>query len=87
MVVGNVFSKKKLEKLVISKSGGNSYVIGYVVVKKELMKRVWDVNVAPGEECFSQQRLLLMDLEKHSNSKKERVKKNRLVETKRWQNK
>ena len=62
MVLGDMFFKKDLVKLITLKSAGNSSMIDYVVVKKELIKRIRDVKVIPGEECFSQHRLLVIDL-------------------------
>ena len=61
-VVGNTFFKK--EKLFTFKSGGNSSVIDYAGVKKEAMKRVRDVKVIPGEECFPQHSHFVIDLGK-----------------------
>ena len=62
MVVGNTFFKKDDEKLITYKSGNCATVIDYAVVQKEVMKKVKDIKVIPGEECFSQHRLLIMDL-------------------------
>ena len=62
MVVGNTFFKKDDEKLITYKSGNCASVIDYAVVQKEVMKKVKDIKVIPGEECFSQDRLLIMDL-------------------------
>ena len=50
--VGNTFCKKDIKNLIIFKSGGNSSVIDYVVVKKKMMKRIRGVKVILGEECF-----------------------------------
>ena len=61
MVVSDTFFKKDSKKLITFRSGVNSSVIVYALVKKELMKRVKDVKVIPGEECFSQHRLLVMN--------------------------
>ena len=68
MVVGKTFFKKDSEKLITFKSGGNPSMIDYVVVNKKFMKRVRDVKVIPGEECFSQHKLLVVDLAWESNS-------------------
>ena len=62
MVVGNTFFKKDDKKLIIYKSGNCATVIDYAVVQKEVMKKVKDITVIPGEECFSQHRLLIVDL-------------------------
>ena len=62
MVVRNTFFKKDDEKLITYKSGNCATVIDYAVVQKEVMKKVKDIKVIPGEECFSQHRLLIMDL-------------------------
>ena len=62
MVVGNTFFKKDDEKLITYKSGNCATVIDYAVAQKEVMKKVKDIKVSPGEECFSQHRLLIMDL-------------------------
>ena len=40
MVVSNTFFKRDAEELITFKSGGDSFAIDYVEVKKELMKRV-----------------------------------------------
>ena len=37
-------------------------MIDYAVVQKEVMKKVKDIKVFSGEECFSQHRLLIIDL-------------------------
>ena len=62
MVAGNTFFKKDDEKLITYKSGNCATVIDYAVMQKEVMKKVKDIKVIPGEECFSQHRLLNMDL-------------------------
>ena len=62
MVVGNTFFKKDDEKLITYKSGNCTTVIAYAVVQKEVMKKVKDIKVIPEEKCFSQHRLLIMDL-------------------------
>ena len=62
MVVGNTFFKKDDEKLITNESGNCATVIDYAVVQKEVMKKVKDIKVIPGEECFSQHRLLIMNL-------------------------
>ena len=62
MVVGNTFFKKEDEKLITYKSGNCATVIDYAVVQKEVMKKLKDIKVIPGEECFSQHRLLIMEL-------------------------
>ena len=62
MVVGNTFFKKDDEKLITYKSGNCATVIDYAVVQIEVMKKVKDIKVILGEECFSQHRLLIMDL-------------------------
>ena len=62
MVVGNTFFKKDDEKLITYTSGNCATVIDYAVVQKEVMKKVKDIKVIPGEECFSQHRLLITNL-------------------------
>ena len=62
MVVENTFFKKDDEKLITYKSGDCAIVVDYAVVKNEVMKKVKDIKVIPGEECFSEHRLLIMDL-------------------------
>ena len=62
MVVGNPFFKKDDEKLITYISGNCATVIDYAVVQKEVTKKVRGIKVIPGEECFSQHRLLIMDL-------------------------
>ena len=62
MVVENTFFKKEDEKFITYKSGNCATVIDYAVVQKELIKKVKDIKVIPGEKCFSQHRLLIMDL-------------------------
>ena len=62
MVVGNTFFKKDDEKLITYKSGNCATVIDYAMVQKEVMKKVKDIKVIPGEECFPQHKLLIMDL-------------------------
>ena len=43
----------------------------YVVVKKQVKKKVKNAKVIPGEECFAQHRRLVMNLV----GKKERIRK------------
>ena len=62
MVVGNTFFTKKDDKLITFKSGENATTIDYILVQKDVMRRVKNVKVIPGEECFLQHRLLVMDL-------------------------
>ena len=63
MVVGNTFFKKDDEKLITYKSGNCATVIDYAIMQKEVMKKVnLHTKVIPGEKCFSQHRLLIMDL-------------------------
>ena len=62
MVVGNTFFKKDDEKLITYNSGNCATVIDYAVVQIEVMKKVKDIKIISGEECFSQHRLLIMDL-------------------------
>ena len=62
MVVGNTYFKKEDEKLITFKSGTNATTIDYVLVKKKALSAVKDVKVVPGEECFLQHRLLVVDL-------------------------
>ena len=45
MVVGHTFFKKDSKKLITIKTGGNSSIIDYVVIKKEVTKRVRDVKI------------------------------------------
>ena len=47
-------------KPITSKSSGNSFVTEYVVIKR--MKRVRDVKITQGEECFPQHSLTVMNL-------------------------
>ena len=62
--------------------GGNSSVIDYVVVKKEVMKRVKDVKGILVDEYFVQHRLLVMDMAwENEPTQKERAGKNKVVET------
>ena len=49
-------------KLITFKLNGNSSVIDYVVGKKRGNEKVKDVKIIPGEECFPQHRLFVMDL-------------------------
>ena len=62
MVVGKTLFKKDDEKFITYKSGNCATVIDYAVVQKEVMKKVEDIKVIPGEEYFSQHRLLIMEL-------------------------
>jgi len=62
MVVCNTYFKKEDEKLITYKSGVNATVVDYILAERHALKRVRDVKVIPGEECFSQHRLLVMDV-------------------------
>ena len=62
MVVGNTYFKKEDEKLITFKSGTNATTIDYVLVNKKALSAVKNVKVVPGEECFLQHRLLVVDL-------------------------
>ena len=65
-VVGNTFFKKVDKKLITYKSGNCATVIDYAVVQKEVMKKVKDIKVIPGKECFSQHRLLIRRVTRNS---------------------
>jgi len=62
VVIRNTFSRKDAEKLTTYKFGGNVTVIDHVLIRKDLMKNLQDIKVNPGEECFSQHRLLIIVL-------------------------
>ena len=53
-------------------------MIDYVMVKKEIWKDVKDVKVIPGEERFSQHRLLTLDLTTKHRAAKEMRKPERI---------
>jgi len=59
MEIGNTCFRKGAEKLIAYKSCDNATVIDHVLIRKDLMKNLQDVKVIPGEECFSQHRLLV----------------------------
>ena len=50
------------ENLITYKSGNCAPVIAYAVEQKEVMKKLKDIKVTPREECFSQLKLLIMNL-------------------------
>lgn len=62
MIIGNTFFKKENEKLITFKSGGNSTVLDYVLLGRNERKNIKDIKVIPGEECFLQHRMLVMDM-------------------------
>ena len=61
-LVGNTFFKKDAEKLTTYKFGYCVTVVDCIMVQKVVMKNVRDAKVIPGEECFSQHRLLTINL-------------------------
>ena len=54
MMIGNTFFEKDSEKLITFESGDNSSVI---MLWEKLLKRVRDVKVIPGKECFLEHRI------------------------------
>ena len=62
MMIGNTFDKKNHEKLISYKSGRHATVVDYILMEKGDLKMITDVKVIPGEECFAQHRLLVMDM-------------------------
>jgi len=61
LLVGNTFFKKDAEKLITYKSGDRATMIDHMLVLKTVLKNVKDIKIIPGEECFTQYRLLAMD--------------------------
>ena len=61
MIVGNTYFQKDIEKLIKYKSIGNSTVLDYTLFKKEISHQIKDIKVIPGDECFVQHRLLVVD--------------------------
>ena len=71
LVVCNTMFKKPDNKLITFSSGGNQTQIDYILVRPSDKKMVRDVKVIPGEEAFTQHRLVVCDLTvKMEHSKK-----------------
>jgi len=63
MVICNTWFEKKMNSLVTYESGGSCTMIDYILTRKEDRKFVRNVKVIAGEECVSQHRLLVCDIE------------------------
>ena len=61
LVVGNTWFKKKSEHLVTYQSGNAATQIDFILYRRSFRKQVSNVKVILGEECASQQRLLVGD--------------------------
>lgn len=62
MVVNNTFFRKRQSHLITYESGPHSTQISYILSRKEHLKMVKDVKVIPGEECVTQHKLLVGNL-------------------------
>uniref|UniRef100_H3ACN9 Uncharacterized protein n=1 Tax=Latimeria chalumnae TaxID=7897 RepID=H3ACN9_LATCH len=71
LVVVNTYFKKQERYLVTYRSGNTQSQIGYILVKRQFLKRVKNCKVILGECLTGQHRLLVMDY------KTERAKKNK----------
>jgi len=74
----NTWFKKQEAKLVTYESGGSRSVIDYFMVRKNGRKLVKDVKAIPGEECVSQHRLVVCDIQLQEKRKKKSVFDKRL---------
>ena len=63
LVIGNTLFEKRDSYLIIYASGNNQTQIDYILTHRRLRKSICDVKVIPGEECLSQQRLLVCILQ------------------------
>ena len=62
LVLCNTFFQKDENKLISFSSGGNSSVIDYVAVRSQDRKIVSNVKVIASEECVSQHRLMIAEM-------------------------
>ena len=60
-------------KLIAYSSDNNNTQIDYILVKKSFLKQVRDVKVIPNEECVTQHKLLVADININSVSPKPRI--------------
>ena len=63
LVVTNTHFTKSDSRLVTYRSGNSCSQIDYILVRRTDLKLVWDVKVIGSEECVSQHKLLVSDLE------------------------
>ena len=61
LIIGNTWFKKRLNHLITYESGDHSTQIDFILFRRSLRKLIQDVKVIPGEECFPQHRLLVLD--------------------------
>ena len=54
-------------------SGNNNSQIDYILVKRSFLKHVRNVKVIPNEECVTQHKLLVADIEVNGHSPKPRI--------------
>ena len=72
MVVCNTLFKKRDSHLITYSSGGTNTQIDYILTKTRDKKLVCDIKVIPGEEVFTQHKLVLCDLKLSSSSTKKK---------------
>ena len=72
MLVCNTYFKKRDSHLITYSSGGYSTHIDYNLTKKRYRKLVHDIKVIPGEEVFTQHKLLICNLSISSTSIKKK---------------
>ena len=58
----NEDGERLLEKLFSYKSGRHSTVVDYVLFYRNTQKKIRDVKIIRSKECFTQHRLLAMDV-------------------------
>ena len=72
LVITNTFFTKCDSQLLTFRSGNACSQIGYILVRKSDFKSVRDVKVIGGEECVSQHKLLVGDIELNTSFSKSR---------------
>jgi len=73
MTICNTWFEKKTNNLITYESGGMCTMIDYILTRREDRKCVRNVKVIAGEECVSQHRLLVCDMELKELKEKKRV--------------
>nr|XP_043618809.1 craniofacial development protein 2-like [Erigeron canadensis] len=62
LVIANSFFRKRKSQLITFQSGGNETQIDYFLVRKGDFRACKDFKVLPKEGCYSQHKLLMLDL-------------------------
>lgn len=73
MVICNTWFEKRTNNLITYESGGMRTMIDYILTRMKDRKCIRNVKVIAGEECVSQHRLLVCDMEIKELRERKRV--------------